>query len=130
MATAKLKTSSLNAAKKELEKCLETQLRKDLARHKAMASKAVLQLDVEDTGETARETTVKHDFSNSNQKVVTFYTPPEIEARKAIYPYLGLGSSRKYGPRDWLALGAALMFAFYNIKDNRLPNPNTTFTKR
>lgn len=96
------------------------------------ARDAVYQLDVVDTRATAEATKAEYKKQGDN-RTLSFFTPTTVKNKYGTYypvfPFYGWGSSRRYGARNWLRLGAAkAMFSLgYSVKN--LPNPNETFRK-
>ena len=74
--------------------------------------KSVEDLDVVDTRNLLRNTKVETIVGVSSMTIRLQTTNVEY----AIYPYYGLGTNARYGPRDWIGLGARRIIRKYNIR--------------
>lgn len=75
------------------------------------AKVAAKQLDVFDTGRTIENTFA--DVKRKSPSIITIlFITTWIDGKGGhfypVYPYYGVGTSRRYGPRKWLELGAKM----------------------
>lgn len=69
----------------------------------------ISRLRVFDTGLTQSETRTRVTVSNKGMRIL-FFTPDTVQKNGkeyAMYPYFGLGTNRRYGPRKWLEISAS-----------------------
>jgi len=113
------------------DKGLEKRLTTLLPTFKKIAQDSVTDLDVFDTGETKKGTGAELDLGGNNRSINLYTRGVQNDLGEFYpkYPYFGLGSSRKYGPRPWLKLAASKIVAGLGLKQGNLPNANKTFKK-
>ena len=103
-----------DSKKKILEKLFDTILAKKTKQlqveSQKMVKDVIMELDVYDTGLTHDKTYTEVKANKSEGKfTISFISPKTIIRNKVwypIYPYYGLGTNRKYGPRPWLEIAA------------------------
>lgn len=122
--------------KRKMVKCLtdriDSKVKANLSGIKDDAKQAVYQLDVVDSTATAEATTATYTKQGDN-RTLKLFTPTTVTDRYGTYypvfPFFGWGSSRKYGARNWLRLGAAKALRRLKFDARNLPNPNERFRK-
>lgn len=89
---------------------------------KELLHKSINDLKVKDTGALDKGSDSKVTMT-ANSMIITAYSTAEY----AIYPLLGLGQNRKYGPRNYLYRWLSLLSAYLGLKPSTLRiTPNMT----
>lgn len=125
-------SNTKNKMIKALTEALDDQIQPSMGTIRQGAKDAVKQLDVVDSAATANATDAEY-IKRGDDRTLTFFTPTTVTDRRGTYypvfPFYGWSTSRKFGPRNWLRLGAAKAMQAIGFNGGSLPNPNQTFRK-